>query len=245
MKDKEGEILIGNRALLGQLIPENAAETGTSQTEVHVALNDRYLGRITLADQLRPDARAVIEQFHQLGIETVMLTGDRSESGRKIAAEAGISTVMANMTPADKADWLAQRQSEHFRVMMTGDGINDAPALATADVGCAMAGGTDIALESSDLVLTRPELWRLGEAVTLARRTLRIIRQNLGWAFIYNIIALPLAASGHLLPIVAAAAMAFSSVSVIANSLRLARPSTLLTQTGLASIEESRCSIPS
>jgi Cu2+-exporting ATPase len=242
LKDDLGEVRVGNQALLGKLFPKHAVESGSDQTEVHVALNDHYLGHITLADQLRPEASAVIKQFQRLGIRTVMLTGDRPESGRKIAAEAGIPIVLANQTPADKAAWLAQQQQAKFRVMMTGDGINDAPALASADVGCAMAGGTDIALENSDLVLTRPELWRLGEAVLLARRTLRIIRQNLGWAFIYNIIALPLAASGNLLPIVAAAAMAFSSVSVIANSLRLARSTPLLSQSeGILPAEEKRC----
>ena len=142
-----------------------------------------------------------------------------------LAENVRVSSVHAELSPADKAAWINQARAQGQRVLMVGDGINDAPALAAAQVGCAMVGGTDIALENSDLVLTRPNLERLVEALGLARRTLGIIRQNLGWAFAYNLLALPLAAAGMLAPIHAAAAMALSSVCVVSNSLRLGRTS--------------------
>jgi Cu2+-exporting ATPase len=127
------------------------------------------------------------------------------------------------MSPADKADWIERRQASGHTVMMVGDGINDAPALSRADVGCAMAGGTDIALETSDLVLNRANLEALHDAILIARKAMRVIRQNLFWAFSYNLVTIPLAACGKLAPVWAAAAMACSSVLVVSNSLRLGR----------------------
>ncbi len=145
----------------------------------------------------------------------------RLQAGRRVGLALNIDTVCSSLTPERKAAWITARQQDGERVMMIGDGINDAPALAAADVGCTLAGGTDIALETSDLVLTRPDLGRLVMAIRFGRRALRIIRQNLFWAFLYNLLALPLAASGHLAPIHAAAAMALSSICVVSNSLRL------------------------
>ena len=140
-----------------------------------------------------------------------------------VANQLGIKELHASMSPEAKADWVKQMADSGKVVLMAGDGINDSPALTAAAVGCAMAGGTDIALESSDLVLTRPDMKKLSSALFLARRALRIIRQNLFWAFSYNLVAIPLAASGKLAPVYAAAAMAVSSITVLANSLRLAR----------------------
>jgi Cu2+-exporting ATPase len=192
-------------------------------TMVHVARGDAYLGAISLEDPLRNGAEEAIAALQRLGIATALLTGDRPGAGKRIASRVGIDDVHGGLVPEEKASWIEARRRLGGRVMMVGDGINDAPALAAADVGCAPAGGTDLALDTSDLVLTRPDLGRLVEAVGLGRRTLAIVRQNLFWAFCYNLLALPLAASGRLLPIHAAAAMAFSSVCVVANSLRLAR----------------------
>jgi Cu2+-exporting ATPase len=152
-----------------------------------------------------------------------LITGDHHEAGARIAKQLGIAELHASMSPEAKADWVKQVSDSGKLVLMAGDGINDSPALSAAAVGCAMAGGTDIALESSDLVLTKPDLNKLSTALLLARRALRVIHQNLFWAFTYNLVAIPLAAAGKLAPVYAAVAMAFSSITVLANSLRLAR----------------------
>ncbi|PNU20850.1 copper-translocating P-type ATPase [Geothermobacter hydrogeniphilus] len=219
----DGEIRVGNRAFQPHQIPAEIVNHGQAASEVHVSKGARYLGCILLTDCLRPEAAEVVDQLHAMGLRTVMLTGDRETSARAIAKQVGIDEIHAGLTPQLKAAWLHQLKATGQQLMMVGDGINDAPALAEAEIGCAMDGSTDIALENSDLVLTRPDLRRLVEAIMLSRRGLAIIRQNLGWAFAYNLVALPLAAAGQLLPIVAAAAMAFSSVCVVGNSLRLAR----------------------
>jgi len=218
-----GILRIGNAdwfESLGIHVPDRTAPG--HQTEVLVATDDKFRGCLLLADRLRPEAASVIERLRRLGLRPVLLTGDREDAAAALAGPTGIDEVRARLTPAEKTAWIDAARQRGERVLMVGDGINDAPALATADVGCAMAGGTDIALETSDLVLTRPSLEGLFEGIDLARRTLRIIRQNLFWAFAYNLCALPLAAAGLLEPIYAAAAMAASSVCVIGNSLRLA-----------------------
>ncbi|AMV72714.1 heavy metal translocating P-type ATPase [Desulfuromonas carbonis] len=225
--DLAGErLLVGTREFLsGQGIPVSAPGAGTPLTEVHVSQGNRYLGMIRLEDPLRTEAAAALAALHGQGVTTAILSGDRPAAVAKVADRLGISHACDSLTPAGKGTWIEDRRRSGQRVMMVGDGINDAPALAAADVGCALAGGTDIAIETSDLVLTRPDLRRLVEAITLGRRTLRVIHQNLFWAFIYNLAALALAASGRLAPIHAAAAMALSSLCVIGNSLRLARSS--------------------
>jgi Cu2+-exporting ATPase len=182
-----------------------------------------YLGALLLEDEVRKDAREAVARVAGLGLETVMLTGDRLAAGRRVGEALGMPEVRAEQTPEDKAAFIRDTEAGGTRVLMVGDGINDAPALAAATVGCAVAGGTDIALETSDLALTRPQLDRIPFALGLARRTLRVIHQNLFWAFAYNLLAIPLAAAGKLAPVYAAAAMAASSVCVLANSLRLAR----------------------
>ncbi len=221
----EGPLRVGSREfILAEgidltLPPVEAA----ALTEVHVSQGGRYLGALLLDDPVRPDAASAVKNLTLAGLRPVLLTGDLPAAGQRVASQLGIEKVFGALTPGGKADWINEQRVRGERVMMVGDGINDAPALAAADVGCALAGGTDIALETSDLVLTRPDLGRLGEAVALGRRTLKIIRQNLFWAFAYNLLALPLAAAGQLAPIHAAAAMALSSVCVVGNSLRLAR----------------------
>ena len=161
--------------------------------------------------------------MNSLGLQTVVLTGDRSQPTRAVLEKTGIGSFQAELKPADKAEWISAKQESGETVVMVGDGINDAPALSQADIGCAMAGGTDIALETSDLVLTRSKLKRLLSALKLARSTMKTIKQNLFWAFSYNLVAIPLAATGLLAPIWAAVAMATSSILVISNSLRLGR----------------------
>ncbi|WP_305045417.1 heavy metal translocating P-type ATPase [Geoalkalibacter sp.] len=229
---EHGLLRLGSRAYLRETgidVPENDAADGA--TQIHVALDDDYRGLILLQDQTRPEAAACLKRLEERGLGCVLLTGDSPAAARRLADSVPLAQAHGSLSPADKADWINAARARGERVLMVGDGINDAPALAAAQVGCALAGGTDIALESSDLVLTRPDLGRLVEALELARRTLGIIRQNLFWAFAYNLLALPLAAAGQLAPIHAAAAMALSSVCVVGNSLRLSRlPSPLRNQ---------------
>jgi len=198
-------------------------ETETqSLTEVHLSIDAQYQGAIYLDDALRPEAPAAIAALKELGIEPVMLTGDHNSAAQRVAAPLSIP-FFARLTPAQKAAWVSTTQTRDRPVLMVGDGINDAPALSAASVGCAMAGGSDIALDNSNLALTRPDLGKVAQAAKIARRSLTIIHQNLFWAFFYNILMLPLAAAGQLTPIHAAAAMAASSVCVVGNSLRLRR----------------------
>jgi len=219
----DGELLVGSRSFLAEQHLEIPAPPPHTATEVHVALGGTYLGYLLLEDTLREEAVRALQRLSRGGASRVILTGDHSEAGARVAALLGIDQVFAGLSPEQKCSWINDRQQQGHQVLMVGDGINDAPALAAASVGCAMAGGTDIALETSDLVLTRPDLLRLADALQLARRTLRVIRQNLGWAFTYNLVAIPLAATGELAPVYAAAAMAVSSICVVGNSLRLAR----------------------
>jgi len=177
---------------------------------------------------LRPEARATVAGLESMGLAVVMLSGDRQATASAVAAEAGIQRAIAEVLPAGKVEAIRALQAEGRRVVMVGDGINDAPALAQADVGIAMASGTDIAAQAADVTLMRNDLRGVGDAIRLARRTMRVMKQNLFWAFVYNVIGIPIAAGalyptfGILLsPILASAAMAFSSVSVVSNSLRL------------------------
>jgi Cu2+-exporting ATPase len=224
MGSAEGEVLVGSRAFLAENGVEIPDVASGDMTEVHVSLDGSWQGALLVHDPLREDARAAVRQLQQSGLGTVLLTGDRPETAARVcAALAMADNYQADLSPAGKAAWIRRQQAAGKKVMMVGDGINDAPALAIADIGCAMAGGTDIALETSDLVLTRPALGRLHETVFIARLTLHTIRQNLFWAFSYNLVTIPLAASGQLAPVWAAIAMAGSSVLVISNSLRLGR----------------------
>ena len=219
-----GVILAGSSGFLESYEVRVPAGGGRgSLTEVHVSLGGEYLGSIGFEDELRPDAATTVARVRRMGLRTALLSGDREEAALRVGEALGIDEVRAGLSPEDKAEYLRAAGREGRGALMVGDGINDAPALSTAAVGCSMAGSTDIALESSDLVLTRPELSRIPLALGLARQTLRVIHQNLFWAFAYNLLAVPLAALGKVAPIYAAAAMAMSSACVLGNSVRLAR----------------------
>ncbi|WP_327030347.1 heavy metal translocating P-type ATPase [Micromonospora sp. NBC_01740] len=223
------EMLIGRPRLLrehGLDVPEEvarAAATAEAQgrTAVLAGWDGRARGVLAVADVVRPTSRAAIAQLRALGLTPVLLTGDNTTVAHAVAAELGIDEVVAEVLPADKVDVVRRLQDEGRVVAMVGDGVNDAAALAQADLGLAMGTGTDVAIEASDLTLVRGDLMAAVDAIRLARRTLGIIKGNLFWAFAYNVAALPLAAAGLLNPMIAGAAMAFSSVFVVANSLRL------------------------
>jgi len=233
----EGRLLLGNRALIeargvdvSALAPRAEALAQAGKTVVYLAVAFRPLGLVAVADTLKPEARAVVGALRQRGIEVTMLTGDDRRTAAAIAREADIDRVLAEILPQDKAREIARLREHGRRVAMVGDGINDAPALAQADVGIAMGSGTDVAIEAADVTLMRGDLRGVVAAVDLSRRTIRIVKENLGWAFGYNVVLIPVAAGllypfwGVLLsPILAGAAMAFSSVSVVTNSLRLKR----------------------
>ncbi len=181
------------------------------------------LGLLAFGDQLKPGAKAAVAQLHALGVKTMLLSGDHLSAVQGIAAQLGIDAVRAEVLPADKAEAIRTLQAQGHIVAMVGDGLNDAPALAAADVGIAMASGTDVAMHSAGITLVRSDPSSVADAIDLSRRTTRTLHQNLFWAFLYNVIGIPLAAMGLLNPVIAGAAMAASSVSVIGNALRLAR----------------------
>jgi Cu+-exporting ATPase len=196
---------------------------GAGRTAVLVAWDGAVRGLIAVADTVKPTSAEAIARLRALGLTPVLLTGDNAATARAVAAEVGIDEVIAEVLPADKAATVARLQEQGKVVAMVGDGVNDAPALAQADLGLAIGTGTDVAIEASDLTLVSGDLRGAADAIRLSRATLRTIRQNLAWAFGYNIAAIPLAVAGLLNPVIAGAAMALSSVSVVANALRLRR----------------------
>ncbi len=230
-------VAVGSAALLQEQgidtapLEESAARlAGAGRTAVFVAINRKLVAVLGIADPIRETSTAAIARLRQLGLHLVLLSGDRQATAEAIGREIGITTVVADVMPEGKVAEIARLQGEGRVVAMVGDGINDAPALARADIGIAMGGGTDVAVEAADVALMRPDLDGVADAITLSRRTMKIIRQNLFWAFVYNVIAIPIAAGalypsmGLLLsPVLASAAMAMSSVSVVSNSLRLRR----------------------
>jgi Cu+-exporting ATPase len=180
-------------------------------------------GLLVVGDRLKKTSAAAVRELESLELSPVLLTGDNEATARSVADAVGIARVRANVLPEDKVEEVRRLQAEGEVVAMVGDGVNDAPALAQADLGLAIGTGADVAIEASDLTLVSGDLRGAADAIRLARRTLRTIEGNLFWAFAYNVAAIPLAVAGLLSPIVAAAAMAFSSVFVVTNSLRLRR----------------------
>jgi Cu+-exporting ATPase len=214
-----------SQPLTEQLQQAMAAAEGDGKTAVAVAWDGRARGVLTVADTVKPTSEVAIRQFRALGLTPVLLTGDNRAVAEAVARQVGIevgeNTVIAEVMPADKVAVVRRLQQQGKRVAMVGDGVNDAAALAQADLGLAMGTGTDVAIEASDLTLVRGDLRVAADAIRLSRRTLRVIKSNLFWAFGYNVAAIPLAAAGLLNPMLAGAAMAFSSVFVVTNSLRL------------------------
>jgi Cu+-exporting ATPase len=206
--------------------PGEARELGESlarqgRSVVAIGVEGVWKGFISLADTLRPESREVVASLHRLGIETCLLTGDNAVTANAIAKEVGISNVVAGVFPDRKADEVKRLQKKEGLVAMVGDGVNDAPALAVADISIAMGSGSDIAMEAADITLMKSDLEHVLLAFKLSRKTIRTIKQNLFWAFFYNSVGIPLASFSLLNPMLAAGAMAFSSVSVLSNSLRL------------------------
>jgi Cu+-exporting ATPase len=222
-----------------------ASLAAKGSTPVFVALNGVVEGVIGVEDTLKDESAAAVASLHEKGIEVVMLTGDNARTARAVAAAAGIDRVIAEVLPSDKADSIQELMAEGKVVAMVGDGINDAPALAQADIGIAIGTGTDVAIEAADITLVGDTLLGVPAAIELSRATMRVIRQNLFWAFAYNVALIPVAAGvlyplfagsgvpdglspilgehGFLNPVLAAGAMALSSVTVVSNSLRLKR----------------------
>ena len=200
-----------------------AAAEREGRTAVLAAWDGEVRALLVVADTVKPTSAEAVASLKALGLRPVLLTGDNEATARAVAAAVGIDEVIAEVLPSEKAAVVRRLQAEGRVVAMVGDGVNDAPALAQADLGLAIGTGTDVAIEASDLTLVSGDLRGAGDAIRLSRRTLRTIKQNLGWAFGYNLAALPLAAAGFLNPLIAGAAMALSSVSVVLNALRLRR----------------------
>jgi len=230
-------VLLGNRRFLegegiafGGLDEEAARQAGEGKTSVFVAEGGRILGLLGFADQPKPSAAAAVATLKGMGLKVAMITGDNAGTAKAMGKSLGIDRILAEVLPGDKAAEIRRLREAGEVVAMVGDGINDAPALAAADIGIAIGAGTDVAIEASDITLMQDDLLAVPRAIRLSFETMRTIRQNLFWAFIYNIIGIPIAAGvlyplwGILLnPEFAAAAMAMSSVSVVGNSLRLRR----------------------
>jgi Cu+-exporting ATPase len=213
---------------IGAAADSAAARTVAGASELFVAIDGGLAGIILVTDPIRPSSREAVERLGKLGIDVVLLTGDTRATAESVAKEAGIERVVAEVMPEEKVMEILSLQQRGRVVAMVGDGINDAPALAQADVGVSMPKGTDIAIEASDIALMRSDLRSVPTAISLSRQTMTTMKQNLFWAFIYNVIGIPVAAgvlypvTGLMLsPIIASAAMALSSVSVVTNSLRL------------------------
>ncbi|ASR49352.1 copper-translocating P-type ATPase [Paenibacillus kribbensis] len=217
LMSREG-IAIADSAELHMNELENAGKTA-----MLVAVDGAYVGLVAVADTIKETSREAVARLRAMNIEVIMITGDNERTARAVAAEAGIERVLAEVLPEGKAEEVKRLQEQGLIVAMVGDGINDAPALATADIGMAMGTGTDVAMEAADITLMRGNLNSIPDAIEMSRRTMTNIRQNLFWALGYNVIGIPIAALGFLAPWLAGAAMAFSSVSVVLNALRLQR----------------------
>jgi P-type Cu+ transporter len=228
--DRNTKFILGNKKLL----EEYRLETGWAEevidsdkydvgTKLFVAQGDEVVGAIVLADEVRKESKVVIEELKKMGLKISMISGDNKKTAEFIAGELGIKDILAEVLPSEKASVVKKLQERGEKVVFVGDGINDAPSLVQADLGIAMGSAQDIAKEAGQIILVQDNLQKVVEAIQISRLTFKTIRQNLFWAFGYNIIAIPLAAGGFLNPIIAAGAMAFSSVSVVVNSLRIYR----------------------
>lgn len=224
------ELLIGTRRLMekfgvdaGPAYNSMTRLEESGKTAMLVAVDNRYAGIVAVADTIKETSKAAITRLKEMGIQVIMITGDNERTAKAIASQVGIEHVLAEVLPEGKAEEVKKLQAEGKKVAMVGDGINDAPALATADVGMAVGTGTDVAMEAADVTLMRGDLSSIPDAIYMSRKTMNNIRQNLFWALGYNTLGIPIAAIGLLAPWVAGAAMALSSVSVVLNALRLQR----------------------
>ena len=224
------EVLIGNRKLMVKndiIIGDKENDLSRleegGKTAMLISIDGNISGIIAVADKIKETSLEAINKLQDMGLDVYMITGDNERTAKAIAKQIGITHVLADVLPENKASKVDELKAQGKHVGMVGDGINDAPALASADVGFAIGTGTDVAMEAADITLMRGDLNGVVTAIRLSHRTMRTIKQNLFWAFFYNSIGIPFAALGFLNPMVAGAAMAFSSVSVVSNSLRLKR----------------------
>jgi Cu+-exporting ATPase len=223
-------IMVGTRKLMNQsgIDIASAAEKMEAlekdgKTAMLVAVDGVYSGIVAVADTVKESSKAAIRRLKDMGLEVIMMTGDNQRTAEAIAAEVGVDRAIAEVLPEGKAEEVKKLQMQGKHVAMVGDGINDAPALAVADIGMAIGTGTDVAMEAADITLMRGDLNSIADAILMSKKTIRNIKQNLFWAFAYNTLGIPVAALGFLAPWLAGAAMAFSSVSVVLNALRLQR----------------------
>ncbi|MCM3363925.1 heavy metal translocating P-type ATPase [Niallia sp. MER TA 168] len=224
------EILVGTRRLMdryrinvGKILPKMKELESQGKTAMLISINGKYAGLLAVADTIKDTSKAAIKRLKQMNLDVVMITGDNQQTAEAIGRQAGIDHIIAEVLPDGKADAVKKLQQKGKKVAMVGDGINDAPALALADIGMAIGTGTDIAMEAADITLIRGDLQAIADSILISRKTIANIKQNLFWAFGYNTLGIPIAAIGLLAPWLAGAAMAFSSVSVVLNALRLQR----------------------
>lgn len=222
------ELLVGTRKLMNKYgvqiedaLPKMEALEREGKTAMLVAINQQFAGIVAVADTIKETSKSAIKRLKEMGLEVIMITGDNQQTAKSIAAEVGIDNVIAEVLPEGKADEVKKLQAQGKKVAMVGDGINDAPALAVADIGMAIGTGTDVAMEAADITLIRGDLNSIADAIFMSKKTISNIKQNLFWAFGYNTLGIPIAVLGFLAPWLAGAAMAFSSVSVVLNALRL------------------------